>query len=144
MSIFKISIQNHPHFPNPILLQISNCDKVELTNLLKQYMYSWLWIKPDEINQAEIITELFYQKHETFPLKLAGYFWEIQELIEEEKFELDILAENTEQEKSQENIDQVSEGDETLPQTESEQSQIADSNTANNLENKPNPKSKKK
>ena len=144
MSIFKISIQNHPHFPNPILLQISNCDKVELTNLLKQYMYSWLWIKPDEVNQAETITELFYQKNETLPLKIAGYFWEIEEPTEEEQLELDILAENEVEEKSEESLDQVSEGDETLPQTEPEQSQIADSNTVENPESKSNPKSKKK
>lgn len=121
MFIFKIAIANHPHFPNPVFLEISNCDKIELTNLLKQYMYSWLWIKPDEINEAENITELFYQKHETFPLKLAGYFWEVQETNKEELSELGFL-----------------------PQTELEESQITDSNTVENLENKSNSKFKKK
>jgi hypothetical protein len=115
MSIFKINIFNHPHFPNPVLLEIPNCDKDELINLLKQYMYSWLWIKPNEINQSENITELFYQKPETLPLQVAGYFWEVQEMpeemIEEEHPELDILAENV---ANSEQTDQVFIGDETL------------------------------
>ena len=80
MPTFKITIIANPYFKNPVLIQTENYTKKEFENALKQYMFSWIWLNLEETNQIEKIQDLFFQKEKTFPLKIAGHKWELEEI----------------------------------------------------------------
>jgi len=120
MTTFKITIIANPYFKNPVLIQTENYTKKEFENALKQYMFSWLWLNLEETNQIEKIQDLFFQKEKAFPLKIAGYKWELEE-IEIETGELTGILENkTEPPNTEENqdiLEPITEIEETATET---------------------------
>jgi len=119
MPTFKITIIANPYFKNPVLIQTENYTKKEFENALKQYMFSWLWLNLEETNQIEKIQDLFFQKEKTFPLKIAGHKWELEE-IEIETGEFRILENKTESpntEKNQDILEPITDIEETATET---------------------------
>ena len=119
MPTFKITIIANPYFKNPVLIQTENYTKKEFENALKQYMFSWIWLKLEETNQIEKIQDLFFQKEKAFPLKIAGYKWELEE-IEIETGEFRILENKTESpntEKNQDILEPITDIEETATET---------------------------